>query len=378
MCVLDTILSGTPAEQALTNWARASRFAGSGDREALRDLVFRALRQRRSLAALGGAETGRGLILGMLRAEGERPGWDGTGHAPAPLSPSESALFDAPPVQMPDPVALDWPDWLWPILQRDHGPRAAPIAQALRQRAPVFVRVNTARATVAQAILALKTAGIAAHAHPLAETALEITAGARRLRASAPMAQGLVEPQDAASQAVALDFARHVPRGARVLDYCAGGGGKALALAAQGLRVAAHDISAARMRDIAQRAHRAGSRIDILPPGETGNGWGAILIDAPCSGSGSWRRDPAGKWALTPERLAALVETQARILDICAGIAAPQSVIGYATCSVLAEENSRQIARFLTRHPGWSLLADHAFSPCDGGDGFFLACLTRR
>ena len=373
--ILDRILAGAPAEQALTNWGRASRYAGSGDRAAVRDLVFDALRCRRSFARLGGAETGRGLILGGLRAAGADVGalFCGEGHAPAP--PAGPELAPQPPSAL---ESLDCPDWLAPRLQGSLGADFAAVMQALRHRAPVFLRVNLARASVAAAIEALAAEGIVARPHPLAATALEVTEGARKIHGSAAYRDGLVELQDAASQAVVQ--ALPLVAGARVLDYCAGGGGKTLAMAGgAGLTLFAHDADPRRMRDLPARAERAGVRVRLLSTADTRREapFDLVLADAPCSGSGSWRRAPEGKWSLTPARLAALVATQAAILDETAALVRPGGHLGYATCSVLDEENDDQIHALLARRPGWERVSRLRLTPLDGGDGFFLSLLRR-
>lgn len=376
--ILDTILSGTPAEQALTGWARRSRFAGSGDRAAVRDHVYQALRCRRSFAALGGGETGRGMMIGALRAAGAplETLFGGTHHAPAPLTDAERAHLAAAP-NLDAGTRLDCPDWLMPALRESLGADFAAIMAALRERAPVFLRANLLHTTREGAIAALGRDGITAEPHPLCETALEVTSNARRIRTGSAFAQGLVEPQDAASQAVIA--ALPDPGPGPVLDFCAGGGGKALALAARFDRpVHAHDANPARMRDLPSRAARAGARIEVTDGAALAGHepFALVLVDAPCSGSGSWRRDPAGKWALTPARLDELTRLQAGILDAAAAHVAAGGFLAYATCSLLDAENSRQIDAFLDRG-GWRELLRQSFTPLDGGDGFFLAILRR-
>jgi 16S rRNA (cytosine967-C5)-methyltransferase len=369
--VLDRILQGQAVEPALTNWGRANRFAGSGDRAAIRDHVFDALRCRRSFATLGGSDSGRGLMLGMLRDAGLDPAslFTGQGHAPAPVMASEAGF--APQ----GTAALDCPDWLAPALQASLGPDFVPVMQAMRRRAPVFLRVNTVRGDRPTAIAALAAEGIVAQPHDLALTALEVTGNARKIQTSQAYLGGLVELQDASSQAVVQ--ALPLASGQRVLDYCAGGGGKSLAMAARaGLEVQAHDADPGRMRDLPARAGRAGAEVRLVgtPVGQ----FDLVLADAPCSGSGSWRRDPAGKWALKPERLLALQAVQAAILDRVAGLVAPEGVLAYATCSLLGSENAAQIDAFCARTPGWRLRRTHSFTPLQGGDGFFLALLERK
>ncbi|PZR00935.1 MAG: SAM-dependent methyltransferase [Cereibacter sphaeroides] len=374
--VLDRILAGAPAEQALTNWGRGSRYAGSGDRAAVRDLVFDALRCHRSFAALGGSETGRGLILGRLRAGGlpVEALFTGIGHAPAPLRPDDAMTAG----DLPELVALDCPDWLAPALRDSLGDDFGPVMDLLRHRAPVFLRVNLGRIDRDTAQKALAAEGIETRPHPLATSALEVTGNARRINASKTYADGAVELQDAASQAVveALPLAQ----GMRVLDYCAGGGGKTLAMAARGAdRLYAHDAEPRRMRDLPSRAGRAGASVQLLDGGavDKAGPFDLVLADVPCSGSGSWRRSPEGKWALGPDRLEELLRVQSAILDRVASLVAKGGSLAYATCSLLDAENSRQIECFLDRTEGWEPILTRRFTPLDGGDGFFLAVLGR-
>jgi 16S rRNA (cytosine967-C5)-methyltransferase len=370
IAVLDRVLAGEPAEKALTNWGRASRFAGSGDRAAVRDLVFDALRRKRSAAARGGGATGRGLVLGLCRETGDEALFSAEGHAPAAPAADEAGRL---PLAA---EALDLPDWLVPPLRDSLGDLLEPVAHAMRQRAPVFLRANLARASREAALAALSREGIAAAAHPLAASAIEVTAQARKVQVSEAFRTGLVELQDASSQAVveALPLAD----GMKVLDHCAGGGGKALAMAARArLRLFAHDIAPRRMADLPERARRAGIAVTLTERPETAAPYDLVLVDAPCSGSGSWRRDPEGKWALTPERLAALLAGQAAILDRAAAMVGPGGALAYATCSLLADENARQIDRLLARAPAWTREAERSFTPLDGGDGFYL-CVLRR
>lgn len=371
IAVIDRIAAGEAAERALTNWGRGARYAGSADRAAVRDLVFDALRCWRSAAAMGGGDGGRARMIGLLRLRGADPAeyFTGAGHAPPPLTETEAA---APPPPAGN-VALDCPDWLEVPLRASLGSDFAPVMQALRHRAPVTLRVNAARATVPEAMAALAAAGIETAPNPLAPWALTVTAGARRLAASAVYAAGLVELQDAASQAVVA--ALPVAPGMPVLDFCAGGGGKALALAALGCALTAHDADPARMRDLPVRAARAGARITLAPPFRPG-GWPLVLADAPCSGSGAWRRQPEAKWRLTPGRLSELMAMQDAVLDAAAAWVAPGGRLAYATCSLLRAENVERVAAFADRR-GWRCVMSRAWTPLDGGDGFYLALLAR-
>jgi 16S rRNA (cytosine967-C5)-methyltransferase len=376
--VLDQILSGEAAEKALTGWARRSRFAGSGDRAAIRDLVFDALRRKRSLAARGGGMTGRGLMLGLLRAEGQDVDsmFTGQGHALPVLDAVERDAGRAPEA---GPEAVDLPNWLWPAFQDALGDRAAAVAQVLQTRAPVMLRVNLRKTTRDAAQQALARDGVMSEPDPVASTALRVLEGARLVGRAEAYLAGLVELQDGASQAIIDEL--HLPEHGKILDFCAGGGGKALAIAARTeARIMAHDIQATRMKDLPARALRAGVTITQIEggalPGEAP--FDLILCDAPCSGSGAWRRAPEGKWALTPERLEELTALQAAILTQAAALVAPGGVLAYATCSILRAENEDSVAGFLTAHPAWHMIASHRWEPGPSGDGFYLAQLQRR
>jgi len=368
--VLDRVLAGEPAERALTNWGRASRFAGSGDRAAVRDIVYDALRRRASAAAVGGGLTGRGLVLGLMREAGQEALFSGEGHAPGIPGPDEAGREPS------EAERLDLPEWLVPELRESLGADFAAVAEALRSRAPVFLRANRVKTDVAGAVAALAEDGIVARPHPLAKSALEVTDNARKIHNSTAYRHGWVELQDASSQAVVEVLP--LADGMKVLDHCAGGGGKTLAMAARArLKLLAHDANPRRMADLPERAKRAGVDVTLTERPEAGAPYDLVLVDAPCSGSGSWRRDPEGKWRLTAEALTRLRETQAGILDRVAPMVRAGGWLAYATCSMLDRENHGQVSAFLERHLHWRLQQEHAFTPLRGGDGFFLALLQR-
>lgn len=370
--ILDLWLgSEARAERLLRDWGRANRYAGSKDRRAISDMVYDCLRRRRSLA-WGRGEDGRALMIGWCAAEG----WPldevfcGDRFAPPPLAEAERAA----PGPAPEATRLDHPDWLTDELRRSLGGDYETILTAMQARAPADLRVNRLKASRDAARVRLAREGIETAPVDIAPDALRAAPGAPVARTGA-FADGWVEPQDAASQAAAM--AAPPAPGEAVLDYCAGGGGKALALAAFGpARVVAHDIDPSRMRGLPARAARAGARIEIRGPDDLGEEmFDLVFVDAPCSGSGAWRRDPEAKWRLSPERLAAL--TRAQEAAFRGGLARlrPGGRIVYATCSLLTCENEGRAARFaadgrLTR------LAERRFSPADGGDGFYCCVFT--
>ncbi|WP_147105405.1 RsmB/NOP family class I SAM-dependent RNA methyltransferase [Tateyamaria sp. syn59] len=372
--ILDAIAGGQAAEQALSRWARSSRFAGSKDRAAVRDHVFDVLRHWRSDAARGGAGTGRARMIGRLRAQQIDLDslFDGQGHAPAPLSDAERAVHDLPDDQG---TAWDLPDWLVPLFEDSLGARAEAMALALTGRAPVTVRVNLGVCDMSEARALLAQEGIEAVPNPRADTALTVTEGARHLRNSAAFREGWVEIQDASSQAAVAALGQP----GRALDLCAGGGGKALALAARGWAVVASDIDPNRMKDLPERAARGRHKIDICQASEvdTHAPFDLVFVDAPCSGAGTWRRTPEAKWALTPARLEEFCAMQRDVLTKAASLVAPGGTLVYATCSILGCENNAQMEWFAGQ--GSSFVARHEKTqPVDQwGDGFYSAHLTR-
>lgn len=368
--VLDHILGGQPAEQALLRWSRGSRFAGSGDRAAVRDLVFDALRCRDSFAALGGPG-GRGLMIGALRADGRDPAaiFNGEGHAPAPLTDDEgqgAALADE---------LADLPDWIVPMWRASLGDDAAPVARAMRHRAPVWLRVNPLRADPAAAIAALAQDGIEVAQSDRLPTALRVVGDGRKLSRARAYSDGLVELQDLSPQLACA--ALPLFPGARVLDYCAGGGGKTLAIAgrAKGLRLVAHDANPARMADLPARAARARAQVQLAtrPSGP----FDLVIADVPCSGSGTWRRTPDAKWRLTAKMVQQLVATQSQILQQVVGHLRPGGHLAYMTCSVLDCENGNQISEFINENKNFSVISQKLWTPKTGGDGFFLTLMQR-
>ncbi|OAN76684.1 SAM-dependent methyltransferase [Sulfitobacter sp. EhC04] len=373
--ILDDIQGGQAAEQALTRWARRSRFAGSKDRAAIRDHVFDVLRCRPLAAHFGRGETGRMLMLGLLHLQKADIAalFSGEGHAPEPASAAKLD-FPAPPQDRATLWCL--PEWLLAPFEASLGDDAARTADALQARAPTVLRVNLARIERQAAGELLREQGIDTAVNPLADAALTVIEGQRRIRNSAAYAEGLIELQDAASQAVVAAL----PTGGRVLDYCAGGGGKSLALAMDPARqVTAHDVAPARMADLPTRAARAGVTVEMAETATLADAapYDVVLCDAPCSGSGAWRRAAEGKWTLTPARLDELTAIQDDILDRAAALVAPSGVLAYATCSVLRAENEDRLAAFLSRHPGWTCVFAHRFTVDAAGDGFYTAHLQR-
>jgi len=377
--LIDRIQLGELADRAMANWGRNNRYAGSKDRASIADIVYEVLRKKQSFAALGGGQTGRALLLGFVRASKQDPdaifGIDR--YAPAKLLIEERNAGKL--TEFVDEDVTDFPDWAWPELVRSHGDKAAAIARALRDRAPIYLRVNLARLNRDDAINELAKEGIIAQNCPLSPSAAEVLEGTRKIRNSALFRSGAVELQDASSQAVA-DLVP-LQSGQKLLDFCAGAGGKVLAVAGRVLGdFYAHDVDARRMKDLQPRAARAGTFVRQMTVEDLSQGlqFDTVLVDAPCSGSGSWRRDPQGKWLLTKERLDHVTQLQSEILAQVSSMIKPKGHLVYATCSLFSRENELQINRFLDRNKTFTFSSERHFTPLEGGDGFYCAVLRKN
>ena len=377
-------LEGTaqPADRFLQGWFRAHRFAGSQDRRAIAARVFAILRHRAKLSwRMGGDTAPRALAIASLLSDGEDPAsLFAGGYGPAPLTAEERARMAARPGEPPSWVRDEFPPFLEAGLTRAFGPRLSEEMAGFAQRAPVDLRVNTLKAARDAVLAQLRADGFAAEAIAGLADGIRCPTGSA-LDRHPLFAAGAFEIQDAAAQmAVALADARP---GMRVLDLAAGAGGKALAMAAamenRG-EIIACDIRPAALAELERRAARAGVTIirtrnpGTLPPGP----YDIVFLDAPCSGSGTWRRQPDLKWRLTPDRLAALCGLQTQLLTQAAGLKPGRLV--YATCSVLPCENEDRVAGFLASHPDFRRLgADfHASPAATGTDGFYAALLGAR
>ena len=371
--ILDEILTGASAEQVLTHWARSHRFAGSKDRAAIRDICFDIMRRRCEAEALGGSLTGRGLAIGYLRLMENDPEsvFTGEGYAPSTLTDVELANEGL----LADWTKLNLPDWMQKFVAEGDEPEFL----AQNSRAPVFLRVNIKKSDFDQAIAALRKEDVETRVHSEVSGCLEVISGERRIAQSRAYQQGLVELQDAGSQAVvaALDLPNEPD--AKILDYCAGGGGKTLHMAALSqAQIHAHDAYVARMKDIPVRAKRAGAKVHIFQEHKDASDYDFILVDAPCSGSGAWRRNPDGKWKLTEAGLQETVILQSEILNKVLSFTHARTRIGYVTCSLLDVENYAQIQGFLKAHPKWTIEKEGRFLPSMGMDGFYYCQLAQE
>jgi 16S rRNA (cytosine967-C5)-methyltransferase len=377
--ILDEVIAsarddGPPADVIVTRYFKTRRYAGSGDRRAVRELVFRAIRRSGELP-----HSGRAVMLGLAQDNPDMLDLFGQERGPEAITEGET----------PSPAAVV-PGWLEeavsPMIDRTEWPN-------LLERAPLDLRVNAARTTRDDMLGQFPDAVTT----PVSPWGLRLPPDTR-IDDHPAFRDGLVEVQDEGSQLIALACAPAPD--SRIVDLCAGAGGKSLALAAAapGAQILATDTNRSRLAKLAPRAERAGATIEtrLLDTPRELEGladWlgtaDIVLVDAPCSGSGTWRRNPEGRWRLSPERLDRLVAQQSRLLDIGAELVMPGGVLVYAVCSILTAEGEAQAAAFLERRSSWVAEA----TPIDAGrlngagrllvpgqdgtDGFFVARFRR-
>jgi 16S rRNA (cytosine967-C5)-methyltransferase len=385
-----------PTDRFLKSWFRIRRFAGSKDRRAIAEQVFAAQRRRAQLSHRMGSDAPRARIIAALLESGEDIAALFTGgYGPAPLNVAEQAAIAATPAPAPDWVTGEYPLWLEGELKRAFGDGLSAEMAAFIDRAPTDIRVNTLK-TSREDVLA--TLGINCAPTPFALHGIRIGGDATQLSKSPLFESGAFEFQDEAAQ-IASVLCGAQP-GMRVLDLAAGAGGKSLALAAamenQG-EIIACDVRGEALFELEKRSARAGvSIIKTLPldHGQPSGAFDLVLVDAPCSGTGTWRRQPELRWRMTLGWLAALTLTQDKLLDQAAPLVRPGGRLVYATCSVLPTENQDRVEALMARHPGFipinlaeswgsnpppGLGPDFRASPAKTGtDGFYCAGLRRE
>jgi 16S rRNA (cytosine967-C5)-methyltransferase len=354
--------TGQPADRLVREWARGHRFAGSKDRAAIAEHVFNLLRHRFSFAWRMQSEGGRAAVIASLLADGRSAEldalFDGSRYAPSPLTEHEKATISSPP---PGPVPLsvqgEFPEFLLSEFQRAFGENLLAETTALATRAPIDLRVNLLKARRDDVFMQLRTEGYDAAPTRFSPHGIRIpsAAGLSSLGRAALFESGAFEFQDEAAQITSL-LAGAKP-GEHVLDLAAGAGGKSLALAAEmGNRgeIVACDIDGRRLAALEPRATRAGVsiiRTHVLRGPAPEGSFDLVFVDAPCSGTGVWRRQPELRMRLSEGRLAELVAIQDRLLDQAAACVRTGGRLVYATCSLLPRENEDRVAAFRSRHP---------------------------
>ena len=410
-----------PAAKALKEWGTAHRFAGSGDRAAISGLIYDVLRRQASSAWIMDADTPRARVLGMLKterglgADAVAALCDGSRFAPDALTDGERrALASRSVADAPAHIAGDYPEWLDGHLAEVFGDERVAEATAMASRAPLDLRVNTLKAKPGKVEGSLAHLGAAATRWSPIGLRIVLGADARNpgIHSEEDFIKGAVEVQDEGSQLAAL--LSGAKPGEQVIDLCAGAGGKTLALATmmQGKgRLIATDDDKRQLAPIHERLSRAGvHNADVRTPkgpadplADINASADLVFVDAPCTGTGTWRRNPDAKWRMRPGALEVRVKEQAEVLDRAASLVKPGGRIAYVTCSVLAQENGDQITAFTARHPEFAVVPPEqaaavlwdkaeAFTEAarlspqgllmtphrTGTDGFFVSLMTRK
>ena len=402
-----------PADAVANAFFRNRRFIGAGDRREVSTLTWGVLRARRHLGwwleKFGAQPTPRLLLSAQAIFTGMTPhkvamAFTSGRYGPSPLSPEETATLEKfaghtlEHPNMPDAVKYEVPDWILPRLAARFGDALEAEMRALGETAPLDLRVNALKSSREDAIAALAAERLQARPTPYSPWGLRL-ASRQSVTASASFQSGLVEIQDEGSQLIAL-LVGAAP-GMRVADYCAGAGGKTLAIAMtmenKG-HIVACDVSAPRLDGAIKRLRRAGVHNAERHLLESGDKWlkrqaqkfDRVLVDAPCTGTGTWRRNPDARLRLKETDLSEIMPKQAMILDQAQRLVKPGGRLIYATCSLLDEENEAQVQAFLTRHPEFRHIASAEPLPSalqgpalrltpgkHGTDGFFAAILER-
>ena len=402
--VLSLLLTGTQAaDRALRQYFRQRRYAGSRDRAAVAELLFDVLRDY----SYGRWHAGphltprQAVLIHLLRAgTNPLPLFSGEGHGPVVLDEAEQALLETVRTHAEQPpawVRVNCPEWIYPRFEVALGAETEQELATMNERAPVDLRVNLLKSNRDRVIEVLAEDGIAAAPGAICPTAVRLQERVD-LRNHWLYLQGHVEVQDEGSQAIAA-LCAPAP-GEQIVDFCAGAGGKALALASSMAgkgQIYALDNDAKRLARLKPRLDRARAHnIQMHALQGDADPWLAsmaaridcVLVDAPCTGSGAWRRQPEARWQLREDTLPRLQGLQDRILAQASRLVKPGGRLIYATCSLLAEENEERIAAFLAAHPDFSQLRSRTDVSDDGSlrltplrhgtDGFFAISLLRE
>ncbi|PHR57970.1 MAG: MFS transporter [Robiginitomaculum sp.] len=371
----DVLNQHTPATEALRDWGKKHRFAGSKDRAAIGGLVHDALRRRSSIAWRMDSDSARALVLGTLvwaweeTLESLEAAFSDDDHGPKPLLNSEKKSLSGQKdlSSAPEWIQADIPEWVWPSFENNYGEDAIAEGQSMLRRPPLDLRVNLLKTNREDAMKEL--AEFNPVACDLSPKGIRINAGTAldrlpNIQAEPVFLTGGIEIQDEGSQLVSLLV--DAQPGEKIFDYCAGGGGKTLAMAGdmggEG-KIFAYDIDKRRLAPLYQRAMRAGAEnIHMCPPpiskwGKLLKKMDRVLVDAPCSGSGTWRRKPDAKWRLSPETLEVRLNEQHAVLKQAKVYVKPGGLLFYVTCSLFAEENEGQVYKFLDENPEFELLS---------------------
>ena len=377
--ILDTYLNEAKIDFVLRKWAIKHRFAGSSDRRKIKDIIFDIIRQKKSCEHVGGGFSGRNLLIGYLKLKGTELSsvFDNSKFGPEELTIKEQNI-NVDFSNLSNIYELDFPSWLIPILRRSLLNEFSNVVKALRNRSHIQLRVNLKKISRLNAMKKLQKNNIECEINELCSTALNVLNGAQHILTSPCFENGFVELQDAGSQLVSELI--EINYNDKVLDMCAGAGGKSLAISCGAELDATYfawDINFDRMKDIDARSKRAGVKIEKVIKLSSKSFYNKIIIDAPCSGSGSWRRDPEGKWRLDEDILDNYVKTQKELILKGLKLLAPRGQILYITCSILDIENDKLIDDLISSVLSLRLVKSISLVPSSKSDGFYGAVLEK-
>ena len=377
--ILDTYLNEAKIDFVLRKWAIKHRFAGSSDRRKIKDIIFDIIRQKKSCEHVGGGFSGRNLLIGYLKLKGTELSsvFDNSKFGPEELTIKEQNI-NVDLSNLSNIYELDFPSWLIPILRRSLLNEFSNVVKALRNRSHIQLRVNLKKISRLNVMKKLQKNNIECEINELCSTALNVLNGAQHILTSPCFENGFVELQDAGSQLVSELI--EINYNDKVLDMCAGAGGKSLAISCGAELDATYfawDINFDRMKDIDARSKRAGVKIEKVIKLSSKSFYNKIIIDAPCSGSGSWRRDPEGKWRLDEDILDNYVKTQRELILKGLKLLAPRGQILYITCSILDIENGKLIDDLISSVLSLRLVKSISLVPSSKSDGFYGAVLEK-
>ena len=388
--ILDDYLKGYPLEKVLKQWFKKNRFAGSNDRRNIRDLVFDILRKRLILyypfQINEYFETGRVLVLSYLflykKDSFSLEDIKGNKYFSPSINNEEFIILNNIKrlvKKAPKYISLNCPEFLEEKLSQSLGNNFNVIMELFLKRAPVYLRINQNKINIKEAKIKLENQGILSEICPSSKYALKVLSGEKFIKNSSPYQLGEVELQDLSSQ-LTTELVQ-ISSGKKILDFCAGSGGKALAIASR-LRnkvdIFAYDLNNLKYKNLIYRTNKAGANITIIDSKQLikyKNFFDIVFVDAPCSGTGTWRRDPKIKWELNDQKLSLLTKNQYSIVKQACSYLKNGGFLIYVVCSLLEDEGDLIIRKYLLHHKNYSKVKSGIFHPINASDGFYFSVL---
>ena len=388
--ILDDYLKGYPLEKALKQWFKKNRFAGSNDRRNIRDLVFDILRKRLILyypfQINEYVENGRILVLSYLflykKGSFSLEDIKKNKYLSPPINSNELIILNninRLVKKAPKNISLNYPEFLEEKLSQSLGNNFNAIMELFLKRAPVYLRINQNKINLKEAKIKLENQGIFSEICPSSNYALKVISGEKLIKNSSSYQLGEVELQDLSSQ-LTTELVQ-ISSGKKILDFCAGSGGKALAIASR-LRnkvdIFAYDLNNLKYKNLIYRTNKAGANITIIDSKQLikyKNFFDIVFVDAPCSGTGTWRRDPKIKWELNDQKLTLLTKNQYSIIKQASSYLKNGGFLIYVVCSLLEDEGDLIIRKYLLHHKNYSKVKSGIFHPINASDGFYFSVL---